>query len=113
MFFQGNIDSARIADVVSINNQELYIALNDGRIFRYSDNKLPLTGIISDHPNSINYSGDLWVSSMDSLYFKDKNSFTAIPFKSRDKILGAFPDKENKNIYVFTASGLRIINKQK
>ncbi len=113
MFFQGNIDSARIADVVSLNNQELYIALNDGRIFRYSDNKLPLTGIISDHPNSINYSGDLWVSSMDSLYFKDKNSFTAIPFKSRDKILGAFPDKENKNIYVFTASGLRIINKQK
>ena len=113
LFFQGNIDSARIADVVTINNQELYIALNDGRIFRYSDNKLPLTGIISDHPNSINYSGNLWVSSMDSLYLKDKNSFTAIPFKSRDKILGAFPDKESKNIYVFTASGLRIINNQK
>ena len=112
MFFQGNIDSARIADVVCIDNKELYIALNDGRIFRFLDNKLPLSGIISDHPNSINYSGNLWVSSMDSLYLKDKNSFTAIPFKSRDRILGAFPDKENKNIYVFTASGLRIINKQ-
>ena len=112
MFFQGNIDSARIADVVCIDNKELYIALNDGRIFRFLDNKLPLSGIISDHPNSINYSGNLWVSSMDSLYIKDKNSFTAIPFKSRDRILGAFPDKENKNIYVFTASGLRIINKQ-
>ena len=112
LFYQGNIDSARIADVVSINNQELYIALNDGRIFRYSENKLMLSGIISDHPNSINYSGSLWVSSIDSLYLKDKNTFTAIPFKSRDRILGAFPDKENKNIYVFTASGLRIINKQ-
>ena len=112
MFFQGNIDSAKIADVVCIDNKELYIALNDGRIFRFLDNKLPLSGIISDHPNSINYSGNLWVSSMDSLYLKDKNSFTAIPFKSRDRILGAFPDKENKNIYVFTASGLRIINKQ-
>jgi hypothetical protein len=112
MFFQGNIDSAKIADVVCIDNKELYIALNDGRIFRFLDNKLPLSGIISDHPNSINYSGNLWVSSMDSLYLKDKNSFTAIPFKSRDRILGAFPDKENKNIFVFTASGLRIINKQ-
>ena len=48
-----------------------------------------------------------------SLYLKEKNTFIAIPFKSRDRILGAFPDNENKNIYVFTASGLRILNKQK
>ena len=113
MFFQGNIDSAKIAGVVCNDNQELYIALNDGRIIRYFNNKLPLFGIISDHPNSINYSGSLWVSSMDSLYLKEKNSFITIPFKSRDRILGAFPDKDNKNIYVFTASGLRILNKQK
>ena len=113
MFFQGNIDSARIADVINLNQKVLYIALNDGRIFEYYNNRLPLSGIVADHPNSINYSGNLWVASMDSLYLKEKNTFIAIPFKSRDRILGAFPDKENKNIYVFTASGLRILNKQK
>ncbi len=109
MFFQGNIDSAKIADVCDFDNKTLYIALNDGRIFEYSKGKLPLSGIIPDHPKSIKRSDNLWISSSDSLYIKDNNRFMAIPFKSGEKILGAFSDNENKNIFVFTASGLRIL----
>ncbi len=111
MFFQGNIDSARIADVCNFNSKTLFIAINDGRIFEYSRNKLPLLGIVPDHPLSINYSDNLWVSSVDSLYLKENNSFNSIPFKSNDKILGVFTDKKDKKIYVFTASGLRVLTR--
>ena len=111
MLYQGNIDSAKVADVSTLENRVLYIALNDGRIFEYSRGKLLLSGIVPDHPISIKRSDNLWISSADSLYLKENNSFVSIPFKSSDKILGAFTDKENKNILVFTASGLRILTK--
>lgn len=111
MFFRGNIDSAKVADVCNYENKTLYIALNDGRIFEYSDNKLPLSGIVPDYPISINYSDKLWVSSSDSLYIKENDMFTPIAFKSNNRILGAFTSKENNNIYIFTASGLRILTK--
>ena len=111
MFFQGNIDSARIADVCNFNDKVIYIAINDGRIFEYSRNKLPLLGIVPDHPYSINHSENLWVSSIDSLYLKNNNSFNSIPFKSNDKILGVFSDQKDKKIFVFTASGLRVLTK--
>ncbi|MBP5468651.1 MAG: hypothetical protein J6Z11_05350, partial [Candidatus Riflebacteria bacterium] len=110
-FFQGNIDSARISDIISLDNKILYMALNDGRIFEYSNNKLILSGIIPDHPISIKYSENLWISSADSIYLKEGNSFAPATFKSGDRILGAFTDKISKNILVFTASGLRILTR--
>lgn len=112
MLFKGNIDSAKIAGLINLDNKKLYIALNDGRIFEYSKDNLPLIGIVRDHPVSITYFDNcFWVASMDSLYFKEKNVFKAIPFKSSDRILGAYLDQGNKKIFVFTASGLRILNK--
>ncbi len=113
MFYRGNTDSAKIVDVCNFENKSLYIALNDGRIFEYSKNKLPLTGIVPDYPISINYSeNNLWVSSIDSLYLKENNVFTPLSFKSNNRILGVFTDSESKNLLVFTASGLRVLPKQ-
>ena len=109
--FQGIIDTARISDIINLENKILYIALNDGRFFEYSNNKLLLSGIIPDHPISIKYSENLWVSSADSIYIKEGNSFAPVTFKSGDRILGAFTDKNSKNILVFTASGLRILTR--
>ena len=100
-----------IVDVCNFENNLLYIALNDGRIFEYTKNKLPLSGIVPDYPIAINYSENLWVSSVDSLYLKENNVFTPMPFKSNNRILGAFTDAESKNLFIFTASGLRILPK--
>lgn len=111
-FFQGNIDSARIADVNSPENKILYIAINDGRIFEFSKGKMLLFGIVPDHPITINHSGILWVSSKDSLFYKENNSFIAAPFKSSDRILGAFLEPTSESIYVFTSSGLRVLAKE-
>lgn len=110
--FNGNTDTAKISDVKLIPGNILYIALNDGRIYEYSNGKPTFLGIVPDYPTSIEKSDKLLVTSKDSVFYKDNNSFFAESFKSDEPIIGAYSDERNKVIYVFTSSGLRILNKK-
>ena len=110
VLYSGNLDSSKISDTQIIDNKSLYIAINDGRIFEYSNGKLQLSGVVPDHPTSISYSDVLWISGKDSIFFKNNNSFIAKAFKSEDSILGIFPDMQKKVIYVFTTAGLKTMS---
>lgn len=110
--FNGNSDTSKIADVKLVSGNTLYIALNDGRIFEYSNGKPTFLGIVPDYPTSIIKSDQLLVTSKDSVFFKENNGFFAESFKSEDPIIGAYSEEKNKVIYVFTSSGLRILNKK-
>lgn len=110
--FNGNSDTAKISDVKLVSGDILYIALNDGRIFEYSNGKPTFMGIVPDYPTSIVKSDKLLITSKSSVFFKENNSFFAESFKSEDPIIGAYSEEKNKVIYVFTSSGLRILNKK-
>lgn len=107
VFFKGSIDLVRVAAVEPGNDQNLFIALTDGRIFEFKNEKLETIGVISDQPLSMNYSGLLWVATRETLYFFEKNSFIPAPFKASDNILGAFPVADEKSVLVFTGSGVK------
>ncbi len=107
VFFKGSIDLVHVAAVEPGNEQNLFIALTDGRIFEFKNEKLETVGIITDQPLSMNYSGFLWVATRETLYFFEKNSFVPAPFKSNDNILGAFPVADEKSVLVFTGSGVK------
>lgn len=109
VFFKGSIDTARIAAVEPGDADNLYIALNDGRIFEYKNEKLDSIGVLSDQPVALNFSGFLWVAAREALFFLENNSFVPMPFHANDRILGAFPVADNKSILVFTGSGVKSI----
>ncbi len=91
VFFKGRLDNLRVVAVEPGNNNNLYIALNDGRVFEYNSEKLDFTGVIDDQPVTLNYDGCLWVAGRDSLYFLENKSFITTPFHTRD--LALLPDK--------------------
>lgn len=106
--YEGNVDSIKVADAVSNGNKQLFIALNDGRIFEFVNSKLYFAGIVPDTPVSMNFSSTIWIAGRKSLFFKNKTNFMTVPFRSSDKILGAFPESNNA-ICVFTTAGLKQI----
>lgn len=109
VFFKGNIDAAKIAAVEPGDHDNLFIALNDGRIFEFKNEKLDFIGVITDQPVSMNFSGLLWIATRETLFFLENNSFVPTPFRSSDRILGAFPVADSKSILVFTGSGVKTL----
>lgn len=109
IFFKGSIDSAKVVAVTPGKLDNLYVALNDGRIFEFVAEKLEFTGVISDQPVALNFDGFLWVAGRESLYFLEKNNFVPAPFRTADRILGAFPVADSKSIMVFTGAGVNLI----
>lgn len=107
VFFKGSIDLARVAAVEPGNANNLFIALSDGRIFEFKNDKLEFVGVISDQPIAMNFSGLLWIATREALFFLENNSFIPTPFKPADNILGAFPVADAKSILVFTGSGVK------
>ncbi|HNX76568.1 MAG TPA: hypothetical protein PLM07_15680 [Candidatus Rifleibacterium sp.] len=107
VFFKGSIDLVRVAAVEAGSDQNLFVALTDGRIFEFKNEKLETIGVISDQPVAMNFSGLLWVATRESLYFLEKNNFVPAPFKATDNILGAFPVADEKAVLVFTGSGVK------
>lgn len=110
VFFKGRLDNLSVIAAEPGGNNNLYIALNDGRIFEYTDGKLDFTGVIDDQPVALNYEGCLWVAGRDSLYFLENKSFITTPFHSKDLILGAFPQLEDNSLLVFTDTGVNLIS---
>lgn len=108
MFFQGNINTTKVVDVKR-QDKMLYIALNNGRIFRFANDQIAQFGMISDYPTSISLSDNIWVAGKESLYFKDKSNFVATSYKNTDKILGTFQVPSKKMVLIFTTAGLNII----
>ncbi len=106
VFFKGNVDTAHIAAVEQGEQQNLYIALGDGRIFEFKNDRLEFIGVISDQPIAMNFSGLLWVATRESLFFLENDSFVPTPFRGTDRIIGAFPGSDNKSVLVFTGSGV-------
>lgn len=109
VFFKGRIEGGRVAAATMGIDASLFIALNDGRIFKFFESKLEFVGTINDQPVSMNYAGFLWVAGSDSLFFLEKNNLIAAPFHARDRILGAYPVADSNSIMVFTGSGIKVI----
>jgi ligand-binding sensor domain-containing protein len=109
VFFKGRIEGSRVTSATIGTANDLYVAQNDGRIFRFAAGQLDFVGAINDLPVAMNYAGCLWVAGNDSLYFLEKNDLIAAPFHARDRILGAYPVPDSKSIMVFTGSGVKVI----
>ncbi len=109
VFFKGSIEAAKIAAVEPGDSENLFIALSDGRIFEFKNEKLEFIGVISDQPTSLNFSGLLWVATRESLFFLENRNFVPTPFRATDRILGAFPVAGDKSVLVFTGSGVKSI----
>jgi len=110
VFFKGRLDNLKVVAAEPGPDKNLFIALNDGRIFEYTAGKLDFTGVIDDQPVSLNYEKCLWVAGRDSLYFLENNSFVTTPFHSKDLILGAFPQIDKDMILVFTDAGVNLLS---
>jgi hypothetical protein len=109
VFFKGRIDNTRIAAVERGPDDNLYIALEDGRIFEFRGDRLDFLGVISDRPVALNFAGCLWVAGQESLFFLENRNFVAAPFHTSDRILGAFPLADSRSIMVFTDYGVKMI----
>lgn len=109
IFFKGRIDNTRIAAVERGPDENLFIALEDGRIFEFKADKLEFVGVISDQPVALNYDGCLWVAGKESLFFLENKNFVSAPFHTTDKILGAFPSLDKDSVMVFTDFGVNVI----
>lgn len=109
IFFRGRIESSEVVAVHKSPDNNLYLALNDGRVFVYRNEVLELLGAINELPASINFDGFLWVAGQETLFFLENGEFVAAPFRTREKILGAFSEPAQESIYVFTDSGLNSI----
>lgn len=109
VFFKGRIDNTSIAAVERGEDDNLFIALEDGRIFEFKADKLEFVGVISDQPVALNYAGCLWVAGKDSLSFLENKSFIPAPFHGKARVLGAFPSSDNQSIMVFTDFGVEVI----
>lgn len=109
IFFRGRIENSEVVAVHKSPDNNLYIALNDGRVFVYRNEALELLGAINELPVSINFDGFLWVAGQETLFFFENGEFVAAPFRTREKILGAFSEPDLESIYVFTDSGLNSI----
>lgn len=109
VFFKGRIEGGRVSAATAGTDGSLYIALNDGRIFRFVSGQVEFIGTINDTPVSMNYAGFLWVAGTESLFFLEKNNLIAAPFHARDKILGAYPVADSNSVMVFTGSGIKVI----
>ena len=113
VFFKGRIDNLKVVAAEPGIDNNLYIAINDGRIFEFKSEKLEFTGVINDQPVALNFAGYLWVAGRDSLYFLENKSFVATPFHTNDQILGAFPQLDSDSLLVFTDSGVnRVAGRQ-
>ncbi|PKL50111.1 MAG: hypothetical protein CVV42_03740 [Candidatus Riflebacteria bacterium HGW-Riflebacteria-2] len=110
VFFKGRLDNLKVVAAEPGPDKNLFIALNDGRIFEYTAGKLDFTGVIDDQPVSLNYEGCLWVAGRDSLYFLENKSFVTTPFHTKDLILGAFPQIDKNNLLVFTDAGVNLLS---
>jgi len=110
VFFKGRLDNLKVVASEPGPDKNLFIALNDGRIFEYAASKLDFTGVIDDQPVSLNYDECLWVAGRDSLYFLENKSFVTTPFHTRDLILGAFPQIDNNSLLVFTDAGVNLLS---
>lgn len=110
MYFKGSTENAKVASSVQGNSSNLYTALSDGRIFEYKNEKLEFLGVITDQPVAMNFSALLWVAGKEGLFFLENNGFVQTPLRTEDKIVGAFPTKNNTSILVFTGSGVKILS---
>jgi len=110
VFFKGRLDNLKVVATEPGPEKNLFIALNDGRIFEYAAGKLDFTGVIDDQPVSLNYDGCLWVAGRDSLYFLENKIFVTTPFHTRDLILGAFPQIDKNSLMVFTDAGVNLLS---
>jgi hypothetical protein len=109
VFFKGRIDNTSVADAAQGKNGNLFIALEDGRIFEFVNDKLDFIGVVSDQPVAMNFDHFLWVAGRESLFFLENKNFFPAPFHTSDRILGAFPQPENNSILVFTDQGVKLI----
>lgn len=109
IFFKGRIDNARVAAVERGIENNLFIALDDGRVFEFKENRLEFLGLVNDQPVALNFDGYLWVAGRDSLFFLENKNFVPAPFHTSDRILGAFPQPEKNSILVFTDYGVKLI----
>jgi len=109
IFFKGRIDNARVAAVERGVEDNLFIALDDGRVFEFKEDRLDFLGVVNDRPVALNFDGYLWVAGRDSLFFLENKSFVPAPFHTSDRILGAFPQPEKNSILVFTDFGVKLI----
>jgi hypothetical protein len=113
VFFKGRIDNVKVVAAEPGTDNNLYIAINDGRIFEFKSEKLDFTGVVDDQPVALNFAGCLWVAGRDSLYFLENKSFVATPFHTKDLILGAFPQIDKNSLLVFTDAGVnRVTGRQ-
>ena len=110
VFFKGRLENLKVVAAEPGPDKNLFIALNDGRIFEYAAGKLDFTGVIDDQPVSLNYEGCLWVAGRDSLFFLENKSFITTPFHTRDLILGAFPQISKDILLVFTDAGVNLLS---
>lgn len=113
VFFKGRIDNLKVVAAEPGIDNNLYVAINDGRIFEFKSEKLDFTGVVDDQPVALNFDGYLWVAGRDSLYFLENKSFVSTPFHSKDLILGAFPQLDNNSLLIFTDAGVnRVTGRQ-
>ncbi len=109
VFFKGRIDGTRVTSVTPGEDNSIFVAINDGRIFQFSEGHLDFIGSINDQPVAMNYAGFLWVAGNESLFFLEKNNLIAAPFHAKDRILGAYPVPDSNSVMVFTGSGIKVI----
>ena len=108
-FFKGRIENSKIAAVAKGDDENIYIALSDGRIYEYKSEKLKILGTINEQPVSVNYAGCLWVAGHSSLFFHEDTRFVTAPFHTNELVLGAYPNIDSNSVLVFTDTGLRTI----
>ncbi len=109
IFYKGRIEGGRVTAATAGDLNSIFIAINDGRIFKFRSGQLDFVGTINDQPVSMNYAGFLWVAGNESLFFLEKGNLIATPFHARDRILGAFPVSEGNSVMVFTGAGVKIL----
>ncbi len=109
IFFKGRIDNAKVSAVERGVEENLFIALDDGRVFEFKDDRLDFLGVVNDQPVALNFDGYLWVAGRDSLFFLENKNFVSAPFHTSDRILGAFPQPDSNSILVFTDFGVKLI----